>query len=92
MSRNDIILKMYWDGNDFPSVVSPVGPFFGQGWNEAYPFSGLLLAAGPTEGRGLVCYFVMPFADGARMEVENQNEEEISAFYYYIDYEALQES
>ena len=34
LSRNDIILRMYWDGSDEPSVVSPIGPFFGQGWNE----------------------------------------------------------
>ena len=32
LSRNDIILRMYWDGNEFPSVESPIGPFFGQGW------------------------------------------------------------
>ena len=38
LSRNDIILRMYWDGNDEPSVVSPIGPFFGQGWNEQYNF------------------------------------------------------
>ncbi|WP_195391304.1 DUF2961 domain-containing protein, partial [Bacteroides uniformis] len=29
LSRNDIILRMYWDGSDEPSVVSPIGPFFG---------------------------------------------------------------
>ncbi|MEF8845717.1 MAG: hypothetical protein V5A59_09615 [Bacteroidales bacterium] len=29
LSRNAIILKIYWDDNDFPSVVSPIGPFFG---------------------------------------------------------------
>lgn len=27
LSRNDIILRMYWDGSDEPSVVSPIGPF-----------------------------------------------------------------
>src|SRR5688572_21185308 len=32
LSRNDVIIKMYWDGNDRPSVESPIGPFFGQGW------------------------------------------------------------
>ncbi|HEY0771513.1 MAG TPA: DUF2961 domain-containing protein, partial [Sphingobacteriaceae bacterium] len=34
LNRNDIIIRMYWDGNTFPSVESPLGPFFGQGWNE----------------------------------------------------------
>ncbi|MDD4425237.1 MAG: DUF2961 domain-containing protein, partial [Mariniphaga sp.] len=38
LNRNDIILRMYWDGNDFPSVESPIGPFFGNGWDESYNF------------------------------------------------------
>lgn len=91
LSRNDIILKMYWDGNDFPSVVSPIGPFFGQGWEESYNYSSLPLAVGPTEGRALVSYFTMPFSDGARIEIENQTGREIGAFYYYIDYKDVEE-
>ncbi|HNS19498.1 MAG TPA: DUF2961 domain-containing protein [Sedimentisphaerales bacterium] len=86
LSRNDIILRMYWDGNSFPSVESPIGPFFGQGWNESYPFVSLPLAVGPVEGRAMVSYFAMPFANGARIEIENQAGREISAFYYFIDY------
>lgn len=86
LSRNDIILRMYWDDSEIPSVVSPIGPFFGQGWNECYPFSSLPLAAGPVEGRAMVSYFVMPFSNGAKIEVENQTGRNISAFYYYVDY------
>jgi hypothetical protein len=86
INRNDIILRIYWDGSDIPSVVSPIGPFFGQGWDECYDFSSLPLSAGPVEGRGLVCYFVMPFAKGAKIEVENQTGRILEAFYYYVDY------
>jgi len=28
-SRNDIILRMYWDGNSYPSVESPLGHSLG---------------------------------------------------------------
>jgi len=86
LSRNDIIIRMYWDGKDFPSVASPIGPFFGQGWNEAYEYNSLPLQASPVQGRGLVCYFSMPFAKGARIEIENQSGRNIDAFYYNIDY------
>jgi hypothetical protein len=86
LNRNDIILRMFWDGNEFPSVESPIGPFFGQGWNESYDFSSLPLAVGPLEGRAMVSYFIMPFGNGAKIEIENQNDKEINAFYYYIDY------
>lgn len=86
ISRNDIILRMYWDGNSYPSVESPIGPFFGQGWNESYNYASLPLAATPGSGNGLVSYFTMPFANGAHIEIENQTGKEIEAFYYYVDY------
>ncbi len=89
LSRHDIILRMYWDGAPQPCVEAPIGDFFGQGWNESYPFSSLPLAAGPREGRAMVSYFVMPFADGARIEIENDAARRIDAFYYYIDYVEL---
>jgi len=86
LSRHDIILRMYWDGNREPCVQAPIGDFFGQGWNESYNFASLPLAAGPREGRAMVCYFVMPFAKGARIEIENDSGRNIDAFYYYVDY------
>ncbi len=86
LDRNNIILKMYWDGNKKPSVNSPIGPFFGQGWNESYDYASLPLAAGPKEGRALVSYFAMPFEKGAKIEITNENNDTIKAFYYYVDY------
>src|SRR6185295_14633395 len=79
--------RMFWDGQDFPSVESPIGDFFGQGWAKNYNFASLPLAAAPRSGGALVCYFPMPFGNGARIEVENQSDVAVSAFYYYVDYE-----
>lgn len=95
LCRNDIILRMYWDGQEYPSVESPIGPFFGQGWDEQYDYAALPLAAGPRDGTGLTCYFAMPFANGARLEIENQNDIPIECLYFYVDYvemESLPES
>lgn len=89
LSRNDIIIRMYWDGKEFPSVNSPIGPFFGQGWNESYEYNSLPLSASPVNGKGMVCYFSMPFAKGAKIEIENQSGRNIDAFYYYVDYAAV---
>lgn len=86
LSRNDIIIRMYWDGNTYPSVESPIGPFFGQGWNEQYNYASLPLSAGPAGGTGMCSYFTMPFQKGARIEIENQADIKIDAFYYYVDY------
>lgn len=86
LSRNDIILKMYWDGNDYPSVEAPIGPFFGNGWNETYDVVTTPLSVSPGWGKSYVCYFAMPFAKGAKIEIENQTGEVIQSFYYNIDY------
>ncbi len=91
LSRHDIILRIYWDGQEHPSVEAPIGDFFGQGWDETYPFSSLPLAAGPVDGNALVSYFVMPFSDGARIEITNEASRPIRAFYYYIDYVEMDE-
>jgi D-arabinan exo alpha-(1,3)/(1,5)-arabinofuranosidase (non-reducing end) len=89
LSRHDLILRMYWDGETAPSVEAPVGDFFGQGWDESYPFSVLPLAAGPREGRAMVSYFPMPFASGAKIEIENDSAQKVDAFYYYVDYQEM---
>lgn len=91
IQRDDIIIRMYWDGADFPSVEAPIGSFFGQGWNEAYPFYSQPLNVAPGESNALVSYFAMPFAKGARIEIENQNDRAIDNFYYYVDYYEMQQ-
>lgn len=87
MIRRHAVLRMYWDGEEHPSVEAPIGDFFGQSWGEHYSFSSMPLAAAPKEGRGLNCYFPMPFGNNARIELDNQSSEKMDAFYYYIDYE-----
>jgi hypothetical protein len=86
LNRNDIIIRMYWDGNTFPSVESPIGPFFGNGWNEAYNFVSVPLAVTPGWGKSYVSYFSMPFSTGAKIEIENQTGKEIQSFYFNIEY------
>jgi hypothetical protein len=91
LSRNDIILRIFWDGNAFPSVESPLGPFFGNGWTENYNFVTTPLCVSPGWGKSYVCYFAMPFAKGARIEIENQTGEKIQSFYFNIDYTEMPE-
>lgn len=85
--RRNIVLRMYWDGQEHASVEAPIGDFFGNGWGMKYNFISLPLAVTPKEGNGLVCYFPMPFGDGARIEIENESDIRIDSFYYYVDYE-----
>jgi len=86
-----IILRMWWDGEEHPSVECPIGDFFGVGHAIANHWVSLPLNMIRQQGRGtqagMNCFFPMPFANGARIEVENQGEQKLNAFFYYIDYE-----
>lgn len=77
-----ILLRMYWDNEENPSVEVPVGDFFGCGYEYKHYTSQYL---GMSSG-GYYCYFPMPFNKAARIEVVNETGQEIYAFYYQIDY------
>ncbi len=90
MHLRNIILRMYWDGECEPSVCAPIGDFFGQGWGEYYNYVSLPMAAAPMGGKALNCFLPMPFAQGAKITLENDSQENVGSFYYYIDYEEHQ--
>ena len=87
--RHDLrqtVLRMFWDGQATPSVEVPLGDFFGIGFGLRRNFVSLPLQMSPQDGRGFNCWFPMPFAEGARFELENQGTRQ-RMFYFYIDYE-----
>jgi len=82
------ILRAYWDGEKSQSIQVPIGDFFGMGHGLTKNFVSLPLQMSPEHGKGFNCFFAMPFADEARIEVTNENAKEDLILYYYIDYEA----
>lgn len=81
-----VTLRMYWDGETNPSVQAPIGDFYGMGHGITKNFSSAPLAMSPQDGRGLNCYFPMPFGQSAMIEVESDCEQPVK-LYFYIDYE-----
>lgn len=79
-----LILRMYWDGSDVPSVEAPLGDFFACADYRRYaPMNSLAVCINPRNGMN--CYWEMPFRKNCRMTLENQHEEDITV-YYQIDY------
>lgn len=76
-----IALKMYWDGEAAPSVLVPLGDFFGNGFDKRHYAA---LPAGVSSG-GFYIYLPMPFRERARIVAENGTGRTIDAFYYNID-------
>lgn len=82
-----LVLRITWDGLDQPSVLVPLGDFFGVGHARTTNFVSAPLQMSPQDGTGFNCWFAMPFAEHARVEVISELERETVSFYYYIDYE-----
>jgi len=80
----DLILRIYWDGEDTPSVQAPIGDFFCNGWKTRTCILSLPINVNP-EG-GFNCYFPMPFRKHARITVENRAPAESAGFFYAINY------
>lgn len=81
-----ILLRFYWDGEENPSILVPIGDFFGCGYEYRHYTAQYL---GMSSG-GYYCYFPMPFNKSARIEAVNETGQEIYAFYYQIDYFQLE--
>jgi hypothetical protein len=73
------ILRIYWDGEESPSVEVPIGDFFACGWGQYAQVSSLPVCVNP--GSALNCYWEMPFRNSFRITMENLSEEEMTLFY-----------
>ncbi|MBI2505532.1 MAG: DUF2961 domain-containing protein [Candidatus Latescibacteria bacterium] len=87
-----VVLRIYWDNEPHPSVEVPLGDFFGVGHGAAGSFYSLPLSmyvadspARPTRN----CWFPMPYASGARLELVNECSVPYQ-HYFYVDYEEHQ--
>ena len=80
----DLILRMYWDGETTPSVESPLGDFFCNGWKTRTNILALPINVNPSGGFN--CYFPMPFRKHSRITIENRAPEDVGGFYYTINY------
>lgn len=83
-----IVIRMYWDNEQKPSVEAPVGDFFGCGFKYRQYVSQFL---GMTSG-GYLCYFPMPFERRARIEITNETRQEIDGFFYQVDYQKFEDA
>ena len=81
-----ILIKMYWDEEENPSVEVPIGDFFGSGFfykQYVTPYMGMSYG-------GFTCFFPMPFEGRARIIILNESGIELKGFYYQINYQKLE--
>lgn len=81
-----LLLRMYWDDEESPSVDVPLNDFFCQGHGLDLKVNSLPIRV-TADGKARNCYFVMPFRKSARIEVKNEGNEPVGALYWYIDWQ-----
>jgi hypothetical protein len=77
------ILRMYWDGEETPSVECPAGDFFACGMGQYATVTSLAVCVNP--GSGFNCYWQMPFRKGFKITMTNIDAKPM-VLYYQIDY------
>lgn len=82
-----LVLKITWDDAEHPSVLVPLGDFFGMGHGRSANFASAPLQMSPQDGKGFNCWFAMPFGSRARVELISEMSRKPVVFYYYVDYE-----
>lgn len=92
----ECLLKITYDGLPYPSVLCPLGDFFGLGHGIVNSYQSLLFTASAknnnefNQGCALNCYAFMPFRKRAVVELVNESRE-MHNQYFYIDYEQYPE-
>ena len=88
------LLKITWDNADHPSVLAPLGDFFGLGSAIVNSYQSQLFTASTRwnnqfeAGCALNCYAPMPFRERALVEMINESAEDHMQ-YFYFDYEQV---
>jgi hypothetical protein len=77
------ILRIYWDGQEQPSVECPLGDFFASGWGTYAQLSSLAVCVNP--GSAFNAYWEMPFRKRCRITMTNLAAEDM-VLYYQVNY------
>jgi D-arabinan exo alpha-(1,3)/(1,5)-arabinofuranosidase (non-reducing end) len=87
-SGRSLVLKIYWDGAERPSVEVPLGDFYGVGHGAKATYQSMPVGVS-SHGRSRVCYWNMPFRKRAKFTITNENPLVLGPvpFYYYLDWE-----
>ncbi|HBC88554.1 MAG TPA: hypothetical protein DCZ94_16525 [Lentisphaeria bacterium] len=92
----ECLIKITWDNAKFPSVLCPLGDFFGLGHGIVNSYQSQFFTASTksncqfNQGCALNCYLPMPFKERALVEIINESKE-THGQYFYIDYETMDE-
>ncbi len=83
-NHQEMLLRIYYDGNDRPGVEAPVGDFFANCFGKRAEVISVPVVVEDADSYN--CFWHMPFRESARVEIVNQSDKRISLLYYNIDW------
>lgn len=83
----NLIIRIYYDGQEHPAVECPVGDFFASAFTKFDVFAQISsLAVCVNPGNAFNCYWPMPFRENFRMTIENRDPKEQLLLFYQVNY------
>jgi len=83
-NHQEMLLRIYYDGDERPGVEAPVGDFFANAFGKRREVISLPVVVEDADSYN--CFWHMPFRKSIRIEVVNQSQKPISLLYYNIDW------
>ena len=83
-SHQEMLLRVFYDGDERPGVEAPVGDFFACAFGRRHEVISLPVVVEDADSYN--CFWRMPFRKSLRMEIVNESEKDISLLYYNVDW------
>lgn len=83
-NHQEMLLRVYWDGNPKPAIEAPVGDFFANCFGKRSQVISIPVVVEDADSYN--CFWRMPFRKSARVEIVNQSSKSINLLYYNIDW------
>ena len=83
-NHQELLLQIFYDGNERPGVEAPVGDFFAGCFGKRAEVVSIPVVV--EGGDAYNCFWHMPFHKSCRVQIVNQSEKPLSLLYYNIDW------
>jgi hypothetical protein len=83
-AMRNLIIRIYWDHQENPSVEVPLGDFFGVAHGRQRSIVSECVSM--QSAKGFNCWIQMPFKKHARITIENDSDQDVDMFFYQVDF------
>jgi hypothetical protein len=81
-------MRVYYDGNETPSVDAPLGDFFAVGHGVEKKVRSMMVRDS-SDGRARNCYWPMPFKRSCKITISNEGRRRVTNLYYHVDWQKV---